>query len=645
MMPIALLLQDVGRALHKGGVALNPWVRLVELQETLIGRARGAFLVRWFGERLPMQGTSLKVHLANLADLRRHHMEVQRQVRQDPSGMNLIEPLAGAGGGLFGTALGLMLNPVSAISILVVAGLHIEGLGRKLAQAALGVGRGLLYALGAPFLAPFGIAGGVQRGGPGQREEDEVRGIPGPTGLRLVQDAYDLSGAATGMLDQLRIFLDQLAGPVSAVRNPLVRRTLEILGRVAGLFGQVIGAFAVLVDRLTPMILPLVDQVIALRDLVSAVAAMLSFLVEDLIGHFERLPGRIQVFRGVLTLPVEFLGIVLRETGVVLGWAAGRFTSIVRTGIEQVRGLVTQMLLWGRGYIESHPVLQATAEMRRRLGAIRAGFGAFAAAYAAAPSGFFGRAAGAAGRAMLRAGMGAYHAYRRVFPSTSPPAPSWGGLPSTASVLAYAGPPPLVPLEDLGRLPEVAASRYPVTDPRLWEMAGLISPETLERSLREGFSPALPGAVAELPSIFAGEWGRLAQQQGGSPAATLQRMRRDEAVYRDLLTAVIGRVLPPAARGYMGQLYDLFDTIDERVYGVPRRPRHGQQQERTFPVLELQGDRLRPVVHRLVFRVPEGTDEAQVQAFKDQLLPLLRERTYEVSPAERQRGRAGRAPS
>lgn len=638
-MPIALLLQDVSRTLHKGSVTLNPWVRLVELQDTLIGRARGAFLVRWFGERLPMQGTSLKVHLTNLADLRRHHMEIQRQVRQDPSGMNLIEPLAGAAGGLAGTALGLMLNPVSAISLLVVAGLHIEGFGRRLADAALGAGRGLLYLLGAPFFAPLGIAGGVQRGG---EEEDVVRGIPGPTGLQLVQDVYDLSGAATRMLDQLRVFMDQLAGPVSAVCNPLVRRTLEILGRVAGLFGQVVGAFAVLVDRLTPMILPLIDQVIALRDLISSVQEMISFLIEDLIGHFERLPSRLQVFRGVLMLPVEFLGIVMRETGVVLGWAAQRFTSIVRTGIEQARGLITQMLLWGRGTIESHPTLQATAEIRRRIGTIRAGFSAFAAAYAAAPSGLFGQVAGAVGRGMLRAGMGAYRAYRRVFPSTSPPAPSWGGLPSTASVLAYAGPPPLVPLEDLGRLPEVAASRYPVTDIRLWQMAGLISPEALERGLREGFSPALPGAVAELPSIFAGEWGRLSQQQHGSPAAALQRMRAEEAVYRDLLTAIIGRVLPPAARQYMGGLYDLFDTIDEQVYGVPR-PRHGRRDEpRDFPVLALQGDRLRPVVHRLVFRAPAGTDEAQVQALKDQLLPLLREQVYQVSEANRQPRRAGR---
>jgi hypothetical protein len=93
----------------------------------------------------------------------------------------------------------------------------------------------------------------------------------------------------------------------------------------------------------------------------------------------------------------------------------------------------------------------------------------------------------------------------------------------------------------------------------------------------------------------------------------------------------------------MGGLYDLFDTIDEKVYGVPRpRQGRGHEQTRDFPVLELQGDRLRPVVHRLVLRAPEGTDEAQVQAFKDQILPLLREQTYQVSAANRQRGRAGR---
>jgi hypothetical protein len=102
-MPLALLLQKQVAVLEKGAKKLGPWAELAYLEELLIDRARSAFLVHWFGSRLPLSGLNLRVAIENLDDLRARYLEVTRSVQPPPSGLNLTEPLAGLVGTLFGS--------------------------------------------------------------------------------------------------------------------------------------------------------------------------------------------------------------------------------------------------------------------------------------------------------------------------------------------------------------------------------------------------------------------------------------------------------------------------------------------------------------------------------------------------------------
>jgi len=104
-MPVALLLQDVFNAVRKGLARLTPFALLAELEETLIDRARGAFMVHWFGSSLPFEGRSVRAFIVNLDHLRRRYAAVQRAYQQPDYGPNLGEPLAGLVGGMVGIAL------------------------------------------------------------------------------------------------------------------------------------------------------------------------------------------------------------------------------------------------------------------------------------------------------------------------------------------------------------------------------------------------------------------------------------------------------------------------------------------------------------------------------------------------------------
>ena len=84
---------------------LADWSRLLSTEELLWRRMRGAFLRKWFGPGLQMEGTGLLISIANLEALR---MQFLYATDRSGDGLNLMEPLAGMIGSLVGGVLGAL---------------------------------------------------------------------------------------------------------------------------------------------------------------------------------------------------------------------------------------------------------------------------------------------------------------------------------------------------------------------------------------------------------------------------------------------------------------------------------------------------------------------------------------------------------
>ncbi len=100
-MPIALL-PDLAKSLSRVGTRLEPWERLVALEVEILRRARGAFLVQWFGRRVPERQLSLHVVFVNIAALKARYRLARQSLPQPYPELNLIGPIAGAAGGVAG---------------------------------------------------------------------------------------------------------------------------------------------------------------------------------------------------------------------------------------------------------------------------------------------------------------------------------------------------------------------------------------------------------------------------------------------------------------------------------------------------------------------------------------------------------------
>ncbi|WP_163993077.1 hypothetical protein [Pyxidicoccus caerfyrddinensis] len=607
-MPVSLLLQEVlGPLLNdqpptlafgtlaldrarRGLTRLGPFNRLVSLEETLIGRARSAFLVHWFGTGLPTEGLALRVSIANIDHLRRRYQAVLAATPSGGRGLNLTEPLLG----LVGTVAGVVLSPAGIFSVTMLALRSMRTWLRILLGALAGVVVPAFGAVIGVLLLPAGLGVAVLAG---LRNEQPLRAL------------YDLMGALARLIHQVNQFIDLLLGPRERIRNPLLRQTLEVFDRFARLIPFVLALFSIVLARLGPLILPLARQGAALIPLTRAVLGAVGAILEEVpqvLGRafsFSRSQplGRLwAVFSSIgpmLQRVTERIKSLFEEVALTLPRIGERVMTAVQSFFNAARAVVLRNL-------QAHPRVIMLQTFRAQLADLGRLFAAPAATSAAPSSGGGSGSSGSTMPGWLSSALGF------VF-GPPPPLPSAPALPDLAAIEAMIGRPALS-LDRAGI--EAAASFIP---------AGTLDVFRLADRARADFDRA-----ASPPSELARARRELARELGAPPAEVLARIRTEDLPLREALAAVMGRVLPPAIRAYLPDLLDLFRTLDTELYGVtPEQPAPP-----AFPVLHVpESRRLRVVVRRLQVR-SAGSDGPHVGVFRDRLVEALQRQSY-LAPA------------
>jgi hypothetical protein len=602
-MPVALLLQNVLATLRTAETALAPWREIVPLESTVVGRARSAFLVHWFGPRLPLDGLTLSGYVVNTDELARRYGLAQRSIPSSQDGPNLTEPLLG----FAGLVAGVLMSPVGAI-VGVRTLLHAAGFGLMTVLGAfvwLATPASLLIV--GLLASPVGIGvlfGGLVAGGAGGYAL--AGGLADRRDLRAL---FDVFGSLARLMNAGVVFLDQLIGPRAQVRNPLLRQILKLADRLAPLFAQILGAVAVVVRRVGPILGPVARTILALAGLVGAAAAALGDIFRGLADRLEELAGGpLSIMRAVnrvtATAQLEFahihdamtqgLGVIVGALSEVGPWLTRAFSSFVNPVGDDLRQV-----------FKEHNVMRIIDALTTQISLIAAVW--TTAVSTTAPSTTTRTKAKPSVidplLAKLRWPLRAPSAALPAFPHL-PAIPGAAQREQMRQSMGIGAVPP-VSLESVEAL---AARLGPERDPSTRLELGGDTRGALERSLGR-------------PSAFAAD-------RRGVPTAVLPVARDQLAQLRQALSVVVGRVLPPEMRAvYAPQLADTLATIDREVYDVtPKAPSD-------LPLLDLPAsDSLKPHVRRLRLRMP-GASRDDASRFEDLVVERLRRQTCTITGA------------
>ncbi|WP_437594125.1 hypothetical protein [Sorangium sp. So ce1000] len=569
-MPIALLLQETTAAFRFGARVLDPWTYLVRLEELLIDRARGAFLVHWFGERIPLHGSQVRVVITNLDALRNRYLAVKRQFEEAERGArgpNLTEPLFG----LAGLVAGLLITPGvalgSAIAVLRKVRLSwwqviLVAVGGVLAPVVAGL---------SPLLAGAGFAG------------ETLLGITNDPSARAV---YDLLGETAKLLISTRKFIDLLLGPIDAVQNPILKGILLFVDQVAKLFPFALALIAVVVTRIGPLLLPLVEQLGAFKSLVVGAIDAISFIVGDLVASLQ----------GLFTGPTSIVS-ALKRVLVLLKSPIRPALGVIRGFFKDARKVVSAWYTDVNTQLESY---QKTAP-RQLANAIQLIPGVMN-----------------VGRIIK-----VFEIVGVLFESATagPSSPSSGPPSALDKWLDQAedfGSDAAAAFRSFPALPSVETPTEMVERLGLVEAYGIPSDVAAYKELIKGTLPPVSAEVqkyidrARRPaSAFAFERKALTLELGAEPKDALAAARNSELELRRLVEAVVGRVFPPKLRALAPTLAEAFGGMDEAFnLDTKKTGKEDKKKDKTpFPVKELPRDNglLAPVVGRLVVRSETGS--------------------------------------
>ncbi len=567
-MPLSLLLQETVYTFRWGAHHLEPWVNFVRTEELLIDRARSAFLVHWFGSGLPLQGFFVKIVLQNLKELRTRYYQVLNSVAPSPWGPNLTEPLAG----LIGEIAGMVFSPTTVL-------LATAWIVRKLPiwVQSLGFALGSLAALVAPPIAvlvgvllfPIALLGGV---GFTTSQPDDVRKI------------YALLGATALLLIAAGKFIRLLLGPRENIKNPLLRDVLGLLDQLAGLLPFVLAFVAVVVTRIGPLLEPLASQIQPFAQLISAVGDASAFLVGDIPGTFSR----------YLPLLLDQVDFVLVQLTQVLPVFAIVFTELFTNLGEELTSLVHKTGESVTKWKQDLKKIVIDSPLSVEIKKARIVFGIAASELSSGTSSSSSSGSSSSSD----------------FPKLK--------LTKPEDFLRFKGGAPPGGLDAIDTLAKIDL-----------KYGGALFGDRITYS-----KAAQKGAAAARRStnVFGAERAELLGELGARlPSEALKNLRDKQLELRDLLTTVVGRILPPALRVEMGKLINVFQAIDEHLYEIKL---NDKAEQLDYPIRDLPDNgQLVPVVHRLVIR-GGGLTRVDAEAFQARLQQAMNALRYPAaSPA------------
>ncbi len=597
-MPLVLFLQDTFNALKKGLKKIEKWPEMLFLEEVVIARARTAFLVKWFGTRIPMRGRHVRVGIANLAALRWQRDAILAARVPANTGPNLTEPLAG----LTGTLAGIALSPTGATLITFGILKAITNWSQWYLVILLGLGSLILAPIA--FLVTGSIFGLLTALGPAVAFFGVLQ-LP-----RMTERLYRLVGHMTVLIQAAMRFFAQLVGPRSGVRNPLVRRILEVLDQVAMLLPHVVGLVAVVMTRGGLVLRSLIPQLPLLFDLTRQVLETVAYILTDLINSIgEFVVGRNSPVRAVQFVigRISWLVGLLKDVFTIMfGDHADRFRNWWDGVQEQIQAWAGTTMLVALASLLTSPVIQTILVA---LGRFRLAARLYQAAARRAPS---SASSGSSGSGMWGHLLGAGRALIGYFSSS-------GSSPFTPPDL----PDPNVIALRAGRLLQIPLTPGTVgigTGVRgLGRLLGLVDdPFALSQRTRDALQRA------RYPrSVFARERRRLRDAQGRSAEEQLRALRQQELPYRNRLYQIIYRIFPPSGGPWVASLDDVFRGLDRYIY----QDQIGHE-ALEYPVRALlETRRLRPVVHTLRVRAA-GSDQSTVEAWSGRLQTAFQAQTY-----------------
>ena len=599
-MPLVILLRQTNQTFLKGAGKLSGWRELSFLEMLIIRRMRTAFFVHWYGRDVPTTGAHLRVAIANLDALRARYQMLDRLQgrRTSTRQMNLTEPLMG----LVGAVGGLASVPAVAVVLAVIVG--------RLLQAYSGV---MAFILGQIPLAGtvFGLVGGglisgvILAAGPLLALGVPAMAMQHP---RTAERLVTFLGATAELIDAAVAFVDQILGPRSAVRNPLLWRILVLFDYVGQLLVQLVGAAAFLVVRVGALLQPLNQQIPILFELVAQVAETVAFIIEDILDRILWLVdvdnGPLGAIRRAQHVLTEFVQIVSMALSIMFADYAGRLQDGWRNAQTALQGWWASVQSEVTAYVRGLPVIRLIEEAIDVTG--------LAIEVLRGPS--RGTSGGSSGGMLSNPFVRDVidYASEAVIGTAIGPTPSVPSLPNTdilrwRSGLAWLPSPSAqtvgvgVALRQIGRA--VLPDRFP-------------NPFAALTPTREEMD-----ALTQVPSVFAAERRRLTG--GRSVADMMAAFRAQEMDYRVRLQQIVSHVLPTRIAAYVVELDDVFRAIDENVYGVRSAERDVETPVRAL----LASRRLQPVVRRLRVQAP-GRDETAVRTWTEELQRQLQEQSY-----------------
>lgn len=583
-MPIALLLEDMMKTLRTGAAKLERWGTMALLEELLIDRARGAFMVHWFGTGIPITGLHIRIAIANLAELRARFSDVlaERNRRTTAGGINLLEPLSG----LTGMVLGMSFVPTSMLLLSVAMYQHIKEWFETLSSMITWLSGGLL----APILS-IGTAPGMILLIPATLIGAAVALDTNPESLRRI---YNLLNAMARAAESLRAFIGVFLSPREDIRNPLMRRIREVLDNVSNVTMALLGAFALLITRIGPRLALLPDQMRAFYALIPTATDIILTLINDLVARLMDLFRGQGAIQNALPLLFSVIGLLSDTFGQLRTFYTHIGDSIVRAfedsedrdrnaSVEGWRTSIQNDLIFN---FTQHRTIQIITALIRTL---------------------------QVGLPFLK--------------DSSPSEPATG---IKKWLIEQISPPQLPDFPDLPVLPDVDDLMRGVPRPPTFSMQEIQRWQQLEsqRRTQDYFESTWDIMwhtynAEHGPSYFLPERIRLRRELGEPPQARIAALYEQEISFRQALEDLFAA----RAANYLPQLRDTMRLIDKYIY----ERQTAEHEARLFPT------RTVPEVKNVIPHIDElrihvrHPDEQEANTWSNALASLLRqERQYRV---------------